>query len=112
MFAPNDQRSPLHEQVQMQPQHQMQPPQQQQQVMYGRQLSEPMGSGAVPIQHHFLPQFQQSQGPPAQIQQQNQRMLQPQHQQQFRPEMKNVSEFSFCLIHISSGSVNDQINEH
>ncbi|KAM3182633.1 hypothetical protein ACTXT7_011922 [Hymenolepis weldensis] len=91
MFAPNDQRSPSHEQVQMQQQHQMQPPQQQQQVMYGRQISEPMGSGAVPIQHHFLPQFQQSQGPPAQIQQQNQRMLQPQHQQQFRPEIKNMA---------------------
>ncbi|VDL33131.1 unnamed protein product [Hymenolepis diminuta] len=81
MFAPNDQRSPSHEQVQMQ----------QQQVMYGRQISEPMGGGAVPIQHHFLPQFQQSQGPPAQIQQQNQRILQPQHQQQFRPEMKNIA---------------------
>nr|CDS31754.1 abl interactor 2 [Hymenolepis microstoma] len=84
MFPLNDQRSPSHEQ-----QPQMQPPQHHQQVVYGRQVSEPMGGGGVPIQHHFH-QFQQTQGPPTQTQQQSQQMLQPQHQQ-FRPEMKNIA---------------------
>ncbi|KAM7537325.1 hypothetical protein Aperf_G00000076226 [Anoplocephala perfoliata] len=77
-FAPTDQRSPSHEQIQMQPS-----PQQQQQVIYARQHSDSMAG--APIQHHFPSQYSQPQQS-AQMQQQQQ-----QPQQQPRPELKKMS---------------------